>query len=82
MGRPLPPKQPWPAMVFGHFRNTEMVRDKRYKLVLRDQGKGPGELFDLLDDPREMRNLYDDPGFVTVRQRLSRELDLWRKKTS
>jgi arylsulfatase A-like enzyme len=82
MGRPLPPKESWPTMVFGHFRNTEMVRDKRYKLVLRDQGKGPGELFDLLDDPREMRNRYDDPGFVTVRQRLSRELGQWRKKTS
>ena len=28
-----------------------MAREERYKLVQRDQGKGPGELYDLVEDP-------------------------------
>ena len=49
---PLPKKSPWRNIVFGHFRNTEMARDARYKLVLRNDGKGPNELFDVTADPR------------------------------
>ncbi len=80
MNRPLPPKQPWRNLVFGHFRNTEMARDKRFKLVIRDGGEGPGELYDLVADPREKVNRYNAPEFVTVRNRLSAELEVWRKK--
>jgi len=79
-GRPLPRKQPWRNVVFGHFRNTEMVRDTRYKLVLRNEGQGPNELYNLRADPREKVNLYDDPQFVTVRDALTRELETWREK--
>lgn len=77
----LPKKEPWNNIVFGHLRNTEMVRDKRYKLVLRDEGKSPGELYDLASDPREKVNQYTNPQFSTVRDRLTQELAAWRKKT-
>jgi arylsulfatase A-like enzyme len=81
-GRPLAKGQaPWPTLVFGHFRNTEMARDNRFKLVIRDEGKGPGELFDLRHDPRERVNQYDNPQFITVRERLSKEIAAWRKRT-
>jgi arylsulfatase A-like enzyme len=76
----LPRDRPWPTVVFGHFRNTEMARDARYKLVLRDQGEGPGELYDLRQDPRERTNQYDNPQFITVRRRLGDELAAWRKR--
>ena len=80
---PLPKKSPpWRNIVFGHFRYTEMARDARYKLVLRNDGKGPNELFDISADPREKVNRYDDPQFVSVRQRLAGELNAWRKRTS
>jgi arylsulfatase A-like enzyme len=80
---PLPKKSPpWRNIVFGHFRYTEMARDARYKLVLRNDGKGPNELFDISADPREKANRYDDPQFVSVRQRLTGELTAWRKRTS
>ncbi|MEN6608947.1 MAG: sulfatase/phosphatase domain-containing protein, partial [Bryobacteraceae bacterium] len=78
--RPLPKKQPWRNMVFGQLRNTEMVRDPRFKLVLRDEGASPSELFDLTADPREKVNLYENPQYVTVRDRLTKELENWRKK--
>ena len=68
--------------MFGDFQAAQMARDSRYKLVLRDQDKGPGELFDLRADPREKRNQYANPSFVTVRENLAAELDAWRKRTT
>jgi choline-sulfatase len=79
---PLPKNSPWRNIVFGHFRNTEMARDARYKLVFRNDGKGPNELFDVTADPREKANRYDDPRYVSVRDRLTNELSAWRKRTS
>jgi choline-sulfatase len=78
--KPLPKKAPWHDLVFGQFRNTEMARDIRYKLILRNQGKGPNELYDLRRDPREEVNEFDNQGFTTVRLRLTKELDGWRKR--
>lgn len=78
--KPLPKKSPWHNVVFGHFRNTEMARDTRYKLVLREEGKGPNEFFDLSVDPREKVNQSENPRFVTVRDHLAAELAAWRKK--
>ena len=78
--QPFPKKQPWRNLVFAEFQGVEMARDTRYKLVLRNQGKGPNELFDLRADPREKLNQYANPAFVTVRDRLAAELDAWRKK--
>jgi arylsulfatase A-like enzyme len=80
--RPLPRSQPWRNLVFGHFRNTEMVRDARFKLVLRNDGKGPNELYDLRADPREKVNQYANDGFLTVRERLAQELAAWRRRCS
>jgi arylsulfatase A-like enzyme len=79
---PLPKNQAWRNLIFGHFRNTEMARDNRYKLVLRNDGKGPNEFYDVRADPRERVNQHDNPQFVTVRDRLARELAEWRKRTA
>ena len=81
-GQPLPKKQPWPTTVYGSFRNTDMARDNRHKLVLRNGGEGPNELFDLAGDKRERVNQYENPAFVTVRDRLAPQLTAWKKKYS
>jgi arylsulfatase A-like enzyme len=81
-GKPLPRKQPWRTTVFSHYQNTDMARDKRYKLVLRDQGKGPGELYDVSVDPRERVNQYENPQFVTVRTSLAAQLVKWKQAYS
>ena len=81
-GRSLPKGQTWPSTVFGHFRNTEMARDNRFKVVVRNGGEGPNEFFDLTSDVRERRNGYDNPQYVTVRDRLRKSLDGWREKYS
>jgi len=78
-GRPFPKKQSWRATVFGHYRNVEMARVDRYKLVMRDEGKGPGELYDLRVDRAETVNRYDDPQFEDVKSSLAARLVDWRK---
>jgi arylsulfatase A-like enzyme len=82
MSRPLPKKEPWRNLVFGGLRETRMARDNRYKLVLRHNSDGPNELFDIAGDPREKVNQYDNPQFVSVRERLSSDLAAWTKKYS
>ncbi len=81
-GKAMPKKQPWKNLVFGHFRNTEMSRDTRFKLVQRNEGKGPNELYDLRVDPREKVNLYENPRFITTRNQLARELGAWKQHYS
>lgn len=76
---PFPKKRPWSNLAFSRLGNTEMVRDTRYKLVLRDGGKGLNELYDLAKDEGETMNLYDNEGFISVRDALTAELAKWRK---
>lgn len=72
----------WRSTVFGQFRNTEMARNERFKLVLRDGGEGPSELFDLSKDPRERSNQYQNAGYITIREQLTKGLAAWRDKYS
>jgi hypothetical protein len=78
--QPLPRKEPWRNVVFGALQNTEMIRDPRFKLLLRNNGAGPNELYDLRADPLERVNQYDSPSFVTVRNSLAGDLRAWRQK--
>ncbi|MGD0500824.1 MAG: sulfatase-like hydrolase/transferase [Bryobacteraceae bacterium] len=79
---PLPKKQPWRNVVYSHLESTDMVRDSRFKLVLRDGGKGPNEIYDLQTDPHERTNGYDDGGFTTIRNDLTAQLAAWKKSCS
>jgi arylsulfatase A-like enzyme len=79
LGQRMPKKEPWHSLAFGQYRNTEMARDSRYKVVLRDEGKAPGEFYDLVVDPNEKTNQYDNPQYVNMRDRLAAELAAWRK---
>jgi arylsulfatase A-like enzyme len=72
----------WDNRVFGYFRNTSMIREERHKLVLRNQGKGPNELWDLQTDPTEHHNRVEDPALARVRRRLTRDLESWVKRYS
>jgi len=72
----------WENRVFGYFRNTSMVREERYKLVLRNQGKGPNELWDLQTDPAEHQNRIEDGALARVRRRLTREVESWSRRYS
>jgi arylsulfatase A-like enzyme len=79
-GRHLPKKQPWRDTVFGQYRNTAMARTQRYKLVLRDDGKGPNELFDLPADPGERSNQIDNEQYISVKNTLTAEFTQWKQQ--
>jgi hypothetical protein len=59
-----------------------MARDTRFKLVLRNNGGGPNEFFDLADDPREKVNRYEDPKYLNNRDQMARLIDGWRRTTA
>jgi arylsulfatase A-like enzyme len=81
-GKPLPKKQRWRAAVCGHYQNTDMARVEDYKVVLRDGGKGPNELYNLKADPREETNQAADDQFVSIKNSLGAEIAKWKQQYS
>ncbi len=81
-GKPLPKKTRWRTLVFGQYRNTEMARDSRFKLVLRNNGSGPNEFYDLADDPGEKANQHENEKFLLERAQMNRAIETWRKATA
>jgi len=81
-GKPLPKKQPWRTTVFAQYGDTAMARSDRYKLIVRNEGKGPGELYDDKVDARERVNQYENQQFMTVKADLSAALGKWKQKYS
>ncbi len=78
----------WRAVMYyryyrSHFNTPSHwgVRTKRYKYIYYNMSC-EHELYDLLDDPRELKNVYEDPGHREIARclkeevlRLQRELD-------
>jgi arylsulfatase A-like enzyme len=54
---------------------TRMLRQGRWKLLYDVTGQG--ELYDLADDPMELRNRWDDPGAAGIRAELTERLLWW-----
>ncbi|MCL2507726.1 MAG: sulfatase-like hydrolase/transferase [Oscillospiraceae bacterium] len=54
--------------------DAKMIRSKEWKY---NYYAGDEELYDLLDDPEEMRNLAGDPRFTDVKSKLKTELLNW-----
>ena len=64
---------------FTQSGNTKMVRKGRWKLLFDLFGRG--ELYDLEDDPGELRNRFADPALAPVRLELVEELLAWTIRT-
>ncbi len=56
------------------------IRTKRYKLIHFYYDIDAWELYDLKKDPNEVNNLYDDPGFAGIIEKLKAELQKLRKQ--
>ncbi len=50
------------------------VRTKNFKLIHFYDDINQWELYDMQNDPKEMKNIYDDPAFAEVREELHAEL--------
>jgi arylsulfatase A-like enzyme len=57
-----------------------LVSSEGWKLCLRDRDLN--ELYNLKNDPFEMRNVYSNPGCASVISRLSGEIHRWQEFTS
>lgn len=62
--------------VYSEFPTMKMVRTEQWKLVHYVHAPY-GELYDLKNDPQELRNLYDDPGYTHVRAEMKSMLADW-----
>jgi arylsulfatase A-like enzyme len=58
-------------------RMESMVRSERWKLV-HFLGEDAGQLFDLESDPKELRNLWDDPDHAETKCKMREVLFNWR----
>ncbi len=63
---------PFKTIQYGEYGPLQMARTERYKLILRN-GFGEDHLFDLEEDPRETRNIHDEPGLADIRNDLTRK---------
>ncbi|MFX0101989.1 MAG: sulfatase/phosphatase domain-containing protein, partial [Candidatus Hodarchaeota archaeon] len=61
---------------------TVMIRSKEWKLVVRNTEGQKEELYDLKNDPGELKNLIDDPNHQDVITGLKEQLARWYLDTS
>lgn len=69
----------WCAFREAFMGRGRAIRTAQWKLCL--YANGEGELYDLMDDPYEVRNRFADPSFATVRAELTEQLALWQMRT-
>jgi arylsulfatase A-like enzyme len=62
--------------VYSEFRTIKAVRTKDWKLVHYVHAPH-GELYDLREDPHELRNLYGEPRYARVRAEMKSLLLDW-----
>ena len=74
--------------VYSHYG----IRTKQYKLIyyycdpldqkgaVKDPHKPMWELFDLKKDPYEIKNVYDHPDYLEIRENLKKDLDRLQKE--
>ena len=56
------------------------IRTERYKLIHFEGDMDHWELYDLLEDPNELRNLYGEPSLAATQQRLHQRLTALKKE--
>ena len=56
------------------------VRNDRYKLIRFYYDIAAWEFYDLVEDPKEMRNLIDDPSYQNVIRDMKTELEVLQKQ--
>lgn len=72
------PDQPWKEAIFSvNNARQEFVRTDRWKLARSDDGK-QGWLFDEINDPDELNNLYNDPAHQNTVAELTARLKALR----
>jgi N-acetylglucosamine-6-sulfatase len=64
------------------FMGYKAVRTDRHKYIRYEDQAGMDELYDLVGDPYELRNVIDDPRYADVKAELEAELNRLLEETS
>jgi arylsulfatase A-like enzyme len=64
-----------------NIRKHRGVRTERYKLIHYYEAPEEFELYDLQEDPGELRNLHGDPTYAALAQHLLTRIDELRQAT-
>ncbi len=64
------------VVVCDEYGPCRMICDGKYKLVWR-YPFGPNECYDLVNDPKETKNLIDDPDSQEIIQKMKQNLEAW-----
>ena len=64
------------VVIFDEYGPVRMIRTREWKYVYR-HAHGPHELYDLVNDPDERRNLADDPNHSDKIRELKAMIDEW-----
>jgi len=74
------PGKPFREYAFSYFTDTQrMIRGDRWKLMYYSKIQ-KYQLFDLLQDPAEVKDLSSDPAHAAKLQSLRRELEAWQDR--
>ncbi|MDI9546764.1 MAG: sulfatase-like hydrolase/transferase [Chloroflexota bacterium] len=71
----------WDDTLIGEYGDLRMVRTPQWKLVWR-YPDGPHDLFNLVDDPGETRNLAEDPAHEETKRTLKAQIDAFYARYS
>lgn len=63
-------------VVFDEYGPVRMIRNRQYKYIHR-YPYGPNEFYDLIKDPEEDKNCYEEEGYQTIAEEMKHRLDLW-----
>ena len=72
-GPDAPGAQQGKEAVFSEVYGYSMVRNERYKMVVESRTRQPLELYDMVNDPRELRNLENEPSLENLCERFLNE---------
>jgi len=63
---------------------STMIRTSQYKLIFRTDPTDTdhhSELYDLVNDSKELKNVYNDPSYANIRNDLMTKLFIWQAQT-
>ncbi len=63
----------WENAMFYEYINTRAIRTDQWKLILR-QDANPNELYNLIKDPGEWLNQYDNKAYSKIQSKLTQQL--------
>ncbi len=72
-GPDAPGAQEGKEAVFSEIEGYSMVRNEQYKMAVHTRARQPVELYDMVEDPNELRNLVNDSSLEKVRSELLNE---------